>query len=126
MIVALLVLGTTLVALTGIAISLVRQRPEPGFDESAIRTATQLNAALSIQRSMRIAELQGRITKRNYWSYGLFGLAFLMQMAAVAVDHLRHPAIACITVLPAFCTVLAARASQRRQAQNQLDKLERL
>jgi hypothetical protein len=57
LIVELLVLGTTLLGLTGLAISFVQQEPALGFDETGIRTAAQLDAALSIQRSMRIAEL---------------------------------------------------------------------
>jgi hypothetical protein len=121
LIVELLVLGTTLLALTGLAISFVQQRPAQGFDESGIRTAAQLDAALSIQRSMRIAELQGRMTERNHWSYVLFGLAFLRQMTALAVDHLAHPSIATITILPAFFVVLTARAARRREAQRKLE-----
>ena len=121
MIVALLVLGAVLLALTGIAISFVRQRPTPEFDETGIRTSAQLDAALSIQRSRRIAELQRRMTEKNYWSYVLFGLAFLMQMTALAVDHLAHHSIAAITILPAFFTLLTARAARRREAQRQLE-----
>jgi hypothetical protein len=119
--VALLVLGAVLLALTGIAISFVRQRPTPEFDETGIRTSAQLDAALSIQRSTRIAELQRRMTERNYWSYVLFGLAFLMQMTALAVDHVAHHSIAAITILLAFFTVLTARAARRREAQRQLE-----
>lgn len=61
------------------------------------------------------------MTERNYWSYVLFGLAFLMQMTALAVDHLAHPSIATITILPAFFVVLTAPAARRREAQRQLE-----
>src|ERR1700749_1509247 len=121
MIVALLVLGAVLLALTGIVISFARQRPTPEFDETGIRTSAQLDVALSIQRSTRIAELQRRMTERNYWSYVLFGLAFLMQMTALAGDHVAHHSIAAITILLAFFTVLTARAARRREAQRQLE-----
>jgi hypothetical protein len=69
MIVALLVLGAVLLALIGISVPLIPQRPASGFDESVIRTAALLDSAIAIQRSMRIAELRRRITDRSYWSY---------------------------------------------------------
>jgi hypothetical protein len=73
-IVAGLVLGAVLLPILGI-----------------IDTAAQLDAAMAIQRSIRIAELQRRMTGRNYWSYALLALAFVLQIAALAVDHLAHP-----------------------------------
>lgn len=39
----------------------------------------------------------------------------------LAVDHLAHPSIAVISIVPAFFIVLTARASRRRYAQRQLD-----
>jgi hypothetical protein len=121
----LLVLGAVLLALVGVAISFVRQRPTPEFDETGIHTSAQLDAASSIQRSTRIAELQRRMTERNYWSYVVFCLAFLMQMTALAVDHLAHYSIAAITILPAFFTVLTARAARRREAHRQFESFTR-
>ncbi len=125
MIVTSIVLGAVLLALMGIVVSLIQDRSELGFDETGIRTAEQLDAALAIQRSMRIAELRRRIANGNYWSYALFGMAFLMQMTALAVDHLAHPSIATITILPAFFTVLTARAARRREARARLETCAR-
>jgi hypothetical protein len=121
MIVTGLVLGAALLSILGIIAALFTQRRVLALDQSSIDTATQLDAAMAIQRSMRIAELQRRMTDENYWSYALLGLAFLMQMAALAVDHLAHPSIAGISIVPAVFIVMAARASRRRYAQRQLD-----
>ena len=121
MIVNGLVLGAVLLSILGIIASFITQRRVLALDESSIDTAAQLDAAMAIQRSIRIAELQRRMTDRNYWSYALLGLAFLVQIAALAVDHLAHPSIAVIGIVPAFFTVLTARASRRRYAQRQLD-----
>jgi hypothetical protein len=117
----MLVLAAVLLAIVGIIVSLIPLRPASGVNESGIHTAEDLDAAMAIQRSMRIAELQRRLANRNYWSYALFGLAFLMQMTALVVDHFAHPSVAAITILPGFFTVLTARAARRRDAQRQLD-----
>jgi hypothetical protein len=124
-IVTMLVLAAVLLAIVGIIVSLIPLRAASGVNESGIRTAEDLDAAMAIQRSMRIAELQGRLANRNYWSYALFGLAFLVQMTAFAVDDFAHPSIAAITILPGFFAVLTARAARRRDAQRQLDTLNR-
>lgn len=121
MIVAWLVLGAVLLALTGLSVPFVPQRPASGPDVSVIRTAAQLDTAIAIQRTTRISELQRRMTARGYWLYALFGFAFLMQMAAIAVDRLAHPSIAAISILPAFFIVITGRAARRRNAQRQLD-----
>ena len=121
MIVTMLVLAAVVLTILGIVVSLMPPRPVSGVDESSIHTAEQLDAAMAIQRSMRIAELRRRMANRNYWSYGLFCAAFLMQMTAFIVDHFAHPSIAAITILPGFFTVLTARAARRREAQRQLD-----
>jgi hypothetical protein len=120
-IVTMLVLAAVLLAIMGIIVSIIPPRPASSVDESNIHTAEHLDAAMAIQRSMRIAELQRRIANRNYWSYALFGLAFLMQLTAFAFDHFAHPSIATITILPGFLIALTARASRRRDAQRQLD-----
>lgn len=125
MIVTGLVLAAMLLCVIGIIVSFIPQRSPPLLDESAIHTVEQLNAALAIQRSTRITALQRRMTERNYWSYGLLALAFLMQIAALAADRLTHPSIALINMLPAFFIVLAARASRRKYAQRQLDTYRR-
>jgi hypothetical protein len=119
--VTMLVLAAVLLAITGILVSLIPPRPAPSVDESNIHTAEHLDTAMAIQRSMRIAELRRRIANRNYWSYALFGLAFLMQMAAFAFDHFAHSSIATITILQGIFIALTARASRRRDAQRQLD-----
>jgi hypothetical protein len=121
MIVTALVLGAFLLSILGLIASCIPQRRVLAPDESSIDTAAQLEAAMAIQREIRIAELQRRMTDRNVLSYSLLGLAFLMQIAALAVDHLAHPSIAVIGIVPAFFTVLTARASRRRYAQRQLD-----
>ena len=121
MIVTILVLAAVQLAILGIVVSLIPPLQVSGIDESGIHTAEDLDTAMAIQRSMRVAELQRRMANRNYWSYALFGLAFLMQMTAFAVDHFAHPSIAAITILPGFFTVLTARAARRRDAQRQLD-----
>jgi len=120
MIVASLVLGAVLLAITGIVVSLIPPRRAFGLDDSEIRTAAQLDTAMAIQRSMRIAELQRRMADRRFWPCALFGLAFLMQMTALAVDRLAHPSITAITILPAFFIVMTARAARLRDAQRQL------
>jgi hypothetical protein len=121
MIVTGLVLGAVLLSILGIIAAFIAQRRVPEIDEGSIDTAARLDAVMAIQRSVRIAELQRRMTDRNYWSYALLGLAFLMQMAALAVDHLAHPSIAVINMVPALFIVFTARASRRRYAQRQLD-----
>jgi hypothetical protein len=121
MIVSLLVLGAVVLAIAGIVVSFIPRPPVSGLDESGIRTSAQLDDALAIQRSMRIVKLQRRVGNRNYWPYALLCLAFLLQMAALAVDHLAHLSIAAISILPAFCIVLTARAARRRDAQRQLE-----
>jgi hypothetical protein len=120
-IVTILVLAAVVLAILGIIVSLIPPRPVSGVDENDVHTAEDLETAMAIQRSMRVAELRRRVANRNYWSYALFGLAFLMQMTAFAVDRFAHPSIAAITILPGFFTVLAARAARRRDAQRQLD-----
>jgi hypothetical protein len=121
MIVTALVLGAVLLSILGLIASFFTQRRVLALDESSIDTPAQLDAAMAIQRAIRIAELQRRMTDRTYLSYALLGLAFLMQIVALAVDHLAHPSIAVIGIVPAFFTVLTARASRRRYAQRQLD-----
>lgn len=121
MIVTALVLGAVLLSILALIASFIAQRRVLALDESSIHTAAQLDAAMAIQRAIRIAELRRRMTDRNYLSYALLGLAFLMQIVALAVDHLAHPSIAVIGIVPAFFTVLTARASRRRYAQRQLD-----
>ena len=121
MIITMLVLAAVLLAIVGIIVSLIPPRPVSGVDESGIHTAEELDAAMAIQRSMRIAELQRRMANKNYWSYALFGLAFLMQMTAFTLDHFAHYSIAAITILPGLFTVVTARAARRRDAQRQLD-----
>ena len=121
MIVTALVLGAVLLCILGLIASFFTQRRVLALDESSIDTAAQLDAAMAIQRAIRIAELQRRMADRNYLSYAFLGLAFLMQIVALALDHLAHPSIAVIGIVPAFFTVLTARASRRRYAQRQLD-----
>jgi hypothetical protein len=121
MIVTALVLGAVLLSILGLIASFITPRRVLALDESSIDTAAQLDAAMTIQRAIRIAELQRRMTFRNHLSYALLGLAFLMQIVALAVDHLAHPSIAAIGIVPAFFAVLTARASRRRYAQRQLD-----
>lgn len=121
MIVVLLVLVAGLLSILAVIVSFVPQGRVSALDQSGINTAAQLDAALAIQRSKRIAELQQRMANRNNWPYALLVLAFLMQMGALAVDHLAQPSIAAASLLPAFCFVLASRASRRRYAQRQLD-----
>jgi len=82
------------------------------IDDRSIHTPAQLDAAMSIQRSMHIAELQRRMTDTNYLSYALLGLAFLLPMVALAVDHLAHLSIAVIGIVPAFFIVVSARVSR--------------
>jgi hypothetical protein len=120
-IVALLVLGAFLLSISALVLSFIPQRRVPALDESGIDTAAALNDAMAIQRSMRIAVLQQRMSDRSNWSYALLGLAFLLQMAALAVDHFTHLSIAGIGVLPACFFVSTFRASRRRDAQRQLD-----
>jgi hypothetical protein len=122
MIVTILVLAAVLLSILGIIVSLIPP-PVSGVDESGIHTVEDLDTAMAIQRSMRIGELQRRMANRNYWAYALFGLAFLMQMTAFAVDHFAHPSIAAITILPVFFTIVTARAGRRREAQRQFDTL---
>jgi hypothetical protein len=121
MIVTGLVLGAFLLSVLGLTASSITQRRVVALDESSIDNAAQLDAAMAIQRSIRMAELQRRMTDRHYLSYALLGLAFLMQMVALAVDHLAHPSIAVTSIVPALFIVLMARASRRRYAQRQLD-----
>jgi hypothetical protein len=121
MIVTGLVLGAVLLSILGMIVSFITQRRVLALDESSIETAAQLDAAMAVQRSIRIAELHRRMTDRNYLSYALLGLAFLMQIVALAVDHLAHPSIAVISIVPAFFIVSTARASRRRYARRQLD-----
>jgi hypothetical protein len=121
MFVTILVLAAVLVAIAGIVVSFVPSRSVSEVDEGGIHTAKDLDAAMAMQRSMRIAELQRRVANRNYWSHGLLGFAFLMQVAALAVDRFAHPSIAGITILPAFFIILTARAARRREALRQLD-----
>jgi hypothetical protein len=61
MIVTMLVLAAVVLAILGIVVSLMPPRPVSGVDESSIHTAEQLDAAMAIQRSMRIAELPGTL-----------------------------------------------------------------
>jgi hypothetical protein len=121
MIVSALVLAAVLLSILGLIASFITQRRVGALDESSIDTAAQLDAAMAIQRAMRISDLQQRTNDRNHLSYALLGSAFLMQIVALAVDHLAHPSIAVIGIVPAFFTVLTARASRRRFAQRQLD-----
>lgn len=121
MIVAMLVLVSVLTALIGIAFSFFRPRPISAIDESEIRTAQQLDAAMTTQRSIRVAELQRRMVNRDYFVYAIFGLALLIQLTAYAVDHFSHPSIMAISILPGFFTGLTVRSARRRDAQRQLD-----
>ena len=125
MIVETLVLVAALLSIIAIIVSFIPQRRVLALDERQIDTATQLDAAMAIQRSKRIREFQRRVNHRNAWPYALLSLAFLIQMAALAVDHLAHPSNAIINVLPAFCIVFAIRASRRRNAKRQLDRYVR-
>jgi len=121
MIVTGLVLGAVLLSIVGVVASFISRQRVLALDERVIDTAAQLEAAMAIQRSIRIAELQRRMAARNYWPCALLGLAFLMQIAALSVDRLAHPSIAVISILPAFFIVSASRASQRKNAQRRLD-----
>jgi hypothetical protein len=121
MILALLVLVAFLLSMIAVIVSFIPQQRVSALDQSGIDTAAQLDAAMAIQRWNRITELQRRMTDRNFWPYALLGLAFLMQMAALAMDQLAHLSITVISVLPVFCIVLAIRASRRRYTQLQLD-----
>jgi len=121
MIVTGLVLGAVLLSILGLIVSFITQRRMLALDVSSIETAARLDAAMAVQRLIRIAELQRRVTDRNYLSYALLGLAFLMQIVALSVDHLAHPSIAVIGIVPAFFIVSTARASRRRYARRQLD-----
>jgi hypothetical protein len=123
MIVTMLVLAAVLLAIVGIVVSLIPPRPVSGVDESGIHTAEDLDAAMAIQRSMRMAELQRRLANKNYWSYALFGVAFLMQMTASALDHFTHYSIAAITIVPGVFAAVNACAARRRDAQRQIDTL---
>jgi len=120
MIVTALVLGAVLLSILGIIASFTKRRAL-ALDDSSIGTAAQLDAAMAIQRAIRIAELQRRITDRNNLSYALLGLALVMQIVALAVDHFAHPSIAVISIVPAFFTVLTARSARRRYAQRELE-----
>jgi hypothetical protein len=121
MTVTALVLGAVVLSMIGIIAAYISQRRVPALDERSIDNAAQLDAALAIQRSIRIAELQRRVTEENYWSFALLGVAFVMQITALALDHLTHPAIAAISILPSFFLVLTIRGSRRKYAQRQLD-----
>jgi hypothetical protein len=121
MFVTMLVLIAVLLAIVGMVVSLIPPRPVSGVHESGIHTAEDLDAAMAIQRSMRIAELQRRMARKNVWSYALFGVALLMQMTAFALDHFAHYSIVAITILPGVFTAVTARAARRRDAQRQLD-----
>jgi hypothetical protein len=121
MIVSTLVLAAVLLAIVGIVASFIPPQPVSAVDAREIHTAQELDAALAAQRSMRIAELRRRLTNRNYWSFALFALAFLLQMTAYAVDHFAHASIAAITILPGLFIAVTARASRRRDAQRRLD-----
>ncbi len=121
MIVAWLVLAAGALAVTGLCVAFAPGWSASRPDETVIRTAAQLDAAIRLQRSHQIAQLQRRLNARGYWVYALLGLAFLMQMAAIAVDRLAHPSIAAISILPALFIVTTGRASRRRVAQRQLD-----
>ena len=125
MIVTGLVLGAMLLSFLGIIAAFITQGRVLALDESSIDTAAQLDAAMAIQRSIRIAELQRRMTNKNYRSYALLGLAFLMQIAALSIDHLAHPSLAVMSLVPALFIVLTARGSRRRYAQRQLDTYRR-
>ena len=87
MIVTSLVLVAVLLSIIAVVVSFIPSRRLSAIDESAITDPVQLDAAIAIQRSDRIAELQRRTTKKNYWSYALLGIALLAQMAALAVDR---------------------------------------
>jgi Flp pilus assembly protein TadB len=127
MVVPGLVLGAFLLSMLGIIAALfvgARERimrRESALCESTIDTAARLDAALAIQRSLRIAELQRRVAAKSRWPYALAGLALIMQLAALAADHLAHPSIAVMCVAPAgiVFTVVAAR---RRRAQRELSR----
>jgi hypothetical protein len=121
MIVTSLVLAAVLFSLIAVVVSFVPSRRLSAFDESAITDPAQLDAAMAIQRSNRIAELRRRTTKQNYWVYALFGIALLAQMAALAVDHFAHPSISAVSILPAVSVVLTRQASRRRYAKRELD-----
>jgi hypothetical protein len=125
MIVTMLVLAAVLLAIVGMVVSFIPPRTVSGVDESGIHSAEELDAAMAIQRSTRMAELQRRMANKHYWSYALFGIAFLMQMTALALDHFSHYSIAAITILPGLFIVVTARAARRREAQRQLDTLIR-
>ncbi len=121
MIVTALVLGAVLLSILGIVASFFTRRRVLALDENSIDTAAKLDTAMAIQRAIRIAQLQRRMTDGNYLSYTLLGCAFLMQMVALVIDHLAHPSIAVMGITPAYFIVLTARASRRRYAQRQLE-----
>jgi hypothetical protein len=121
MMVTSLVLAAVLLSLIAVVVSFVPSRRLPAFDESAITDPAQLDAAMAIQRSNRIADLQRRSTQQSYWLYALFGIALLAQMAALALDHFAHPSIAAISILPALSVVFTREAARRRYAKRELD-----
>jgi hypothetical protein len=91
------------------------------FDESDITDPAHLDAAITAQRSRRVAELQKRTTQQNYWSYALLGIALLAQIAALAMDHFAHPSITTVSILPVLSVVFAREVSRRRYAERELD-----
>lgn len=125
MIVPGLVLGAFLLSVLGIFAAIFVpwhervQRREFALAENSIDTAARLDAALANQRALRIAELQRRMTERDPLPRALVGLALIMQLAALAVDHLAHPTIAVMNVAPAFL-VVAAGTARRRRARREL------
>ena len=121
MVISMLVLVSVLLAFIGITLSFIRPWPIAVIDESEIRTAEQLDAALRTQRAMRISELRQRMATRDYLLYAIFGSAMLLQMTAYVVDHFAHPSIMAITLLPAFFTAFTVRSALRRDAQHQYD-----
>ena len=121
MIITSLVLVAVLLSIIAVVVSFIPSRRLSAIDESAITDPAQLDAAIAIQRSNRIAELQRRTTKKNYWPYALLGIALLAQMAALAVDRFAHPSITAISILPALSVVFTRQASRRRYAKRELD-----
>jgi hypothetical protein len=121
MIVTSLVLSAVLLSITAVVVSFVPSRRASAIDESAITDPAQLDAAMAIQRSNRIAELQRRTIKDNYWPYALLGFAVLAQMAALAVDRFAHPSITAVGILPVLSVVFTRQAARRRYALRELD-----
>ena len=126
MISALIVLCAVLLSIAGIAVGFVLRRGNASDKEVAIESMADIDRALAIQRSERISELRRRMNERSAWPYVLFGFAFWFLMAALAVDHSLHPAVAFLMLFPGIFITVAARAARRRVAQRELEAIDRI